>query len=93
MIQSFIWAALILAQILYWSFLRRQTEVNCETYWKAHLLRLRGPISTEPRFPSESTGCQISPWPFFTRFDGGVAESKSSKWDILRSPVAKKGRQ
>jgi hypothetical protein len=43
MIESFIWATSILGQILYWSFLRYQTEVICEEYWKAHLLRF--PIS------------------------------------------------
>jgi hypothetical protein len=47
MIESFIWAALIFGKVLYWFFLRRQTEVICETYWEAHLLRLRGPCAAQ----------------------------------------------
>jgi hypothetical protein len=43
MIESFIWATSVFGQVLYWFFLRYQTEVICEAYWKAHFLRF--PIS------------------------------------------------
>lgn len=41
MIGSFIYAASILGQGLYWSFLRYRTDVINDDYWKAHYLRFR----------------------------------------------------
>jgi hypothetical protein len=39
MIAFFFWGALIFGQVLYWSLFRYQTEVACEEYWRAYLLR------------------------------------------------------
>ena len=40
MIESFIYAAWILGQGLYWSLFKFQTEIACEKSWNACLLRL-----------------------------------------------------
>ncbi len=41
MIEFFLWGGLIFGQSLYWSFLKRQTEVVSDEYWKALSLRFR----------------------------------------------------
>jgi hypothetical protein len=41
MIEFFLWGALIFGQALYWSFVRCQTEVVSDEYWKARSLRFR----------------------------------------------------
>jgi hypothetical protein len=41
MIDFFFWGPWIFGQVLYWSFLRYQTEVVSDEYWKAYLLRYR----------------------------------------------------